>query len=577
MRKRVISPKCFHIKFLVCTILIFTLVGCQSEKNGMIPLNEPITLSPLSIPELEFSTYFGGEWNDSISVIKMDKDGNIYLGGETDSSDFPIKNAFQNEIHGNTDAFLAKISSDGKLLWSTYLGGLNEFNHSPSMNWLYSGDMGELNEEVINSIVVTDEVIYVGGYTHAESFPDLKYSMPHQYWFLNSFIAEFTTDGRLINTMDIPYIEKNGYLVLQDFQWINEDTIIMTGIQALWEDKLNGERDYCIASLHFDEHEMGNSLKLNWKHTIPSWKEDQENNPEENTAINRSLFSKRFSKLSLSLYNDQIYIACTTEYPGYQERKELKTEANYLRQYGYIACYDVDGETIWDQYLKGKERPEDQNISEKPYVGHYGNTFINNIVVNTKGVYVAGSTVATPEYPLPKQWVDQDFPPNSMDQYNGFIAKMSHEGILKYTRLIGGNNREEISDMVVSPDERVWIIGTTQSKNFPLVNQMQDSLKENQACFVSVFSPNLKLEYSTYWAGQGYESTDEEKFTYDVNDRMRTSGEYILVDSNSFIITGETTSNTFTVKNAFQENHFIKINDVNTSIFLSFFTFQPKD
>ncbi len=573
MRKKVVSLKHFHIKFLVCTMLIFTLVGCQSKKNGMIPLNEPITLSPLSIPDLAFSTYFGGRSDDSISVMKKDKGGNIYVGGETSSSDFPIKKAFQKEIHGNRDAFLSKISPDGQLLWSTYLGGDNEFNHSPNMNRLYGGDMGELYNEVINSIVITDEVIYVGGYTHAESFPDLKYSMPHQYWFLNSFIAAFTTDGTLIYTMDIPYVEKNGYLVLQSFQWINEDTIIMTGIQSLWESKSNGEYDYCIASLHFAEHEMGSCLQLNWKHTIPSWKEDQENNSEENTAVSYSFFSKRISKISLSLYKNQIYVACTTEYPSYNERKKTGIEASYCRQYGYISCYDVDGEILWDQYLKGKEKPEDQNTSKEPYAKHYGNTFINKIVVNEKGIYLAGNTVAAPEYPLHKQLIDPELSSDAIRQLNGFIAKMSHKGNLEYTYLIGGNNREEISDMVVDADERIWVTGTTQSENFPLVNQIQDSLIENQAAFVSVFSPNLQLEFSTYWKGQGYTPTDEEELPYDANYRMRTNGECIVVDSNSFVVAGETTSNTFPTKNAFQEKHFINIRDVKTSIFLSFFTF----
>lgn len=573
MRKKVVSLKYFHIKFLVCMSLVFTLIGCQSEKNVIIQLDKPVVFPTLSISELAFSTYFGGRSDDSISVMKKDKDGNIYMGGETSSSDFPIKKAFQKEIHGNRDAFLSKISPDGQLLWSTYLGGDNEFNHSPNMNWLYGGDMGELYNEVINSIVITDEVIYVGGYTHAESFPDLKYSTPHQYWFLNSFIAAFTIDGTLIDTMDIPYIEKNGYLVLQDFQWINEDTIIMTGIQSLWENELNGEYDYCIASLHFVEHEVGPFLQLNWKHTVPLWKEDQENNPEENTAVNYSFFSKRISKMSLSLYKNQIYIACTTEYPGYNERRKTGIEASYHRQYGYIACYDVDGEILWDQYLKGKEKPEDQNTSKEPYAKHYGNTFINKIVVNEKGIYLAGNTVATPEYPLPKQLIDPELAPDEMDQQNGFIAKMSHKGNLEYTYLIGGNNREEISDMVVGADERIWVTGTTQSKNFPLVNQIQDSLIENQAAFVSVFSPTLQLEYSTYWAGQGYAPTNEEELPYDADYRMRSNGECIVVGSNFFVIAGETTSNTFSVKNAFQEKHLINIRDVKTSIFLSFFTF----
>jgi len=57
-----------------------------------------------------FSTYLGGNGNESPAGIAVDASGSIYVAGYTDSSDFPVTSAaLQNTLGGNTDAFVAKI------------------------------------------------------------------------------------------------------------------------------------------------------------------------------------------------------------------------------------------------------------------------------------------------------------------------------------------------------------------------------------------------------------------------------------------------------------------------------------
>ena len=54
----------------------------------------------------------------------MDVQGNVYVTGNTGSLDFPTKSAIQAKTGGSGDAFLAKLSQGGALLvYSTYLGG----------------------------------------------------------------------------------------------------------------------------------------------------------------------------------------------------------------------------------------------------------------------------------------------------------------------------------------------------------------------------------------------------------------------------------------------------------------------
>src|SRR5262249_17259801 len=77
---------------------------------------------------LVYSTYFGANGNDTVRAIAIDANGNAYVAGSTDSSDFPTLNPFQNApgIFAN-DGFVSKLNPAGNgLIYSTYLGGSND-------------------------------------------------------------------------------------------------------------------------------------------------------------------------------------------------------------------------------------------------------------------------------------------------------------------------------------------------------------------------------------------------------------------------------------------------------------------
>ena len=57
-----------------------------------------------------YSSYLGGSADDYASAITVDLKGNAYVTGQTTSSDFPVRNAFQSTYQGLIDAFVVKIS-----------------------------------------------------------------------------------------------------------------------------------------------------------------------------------------------------------------------------------------------------------------------------------------------------------------------------------------------------------------------------------------------------------------------------------------------------------------------------------
>jgi len=97
-------------------VLASTRSSSYSTSNGIEAYNSGndillVEIDPGASTEL-FSTYLGGAGNDAPAGMAVDSNGNIYVAGSTDSSDFPTsQGAFQSSLGGHTDAFVAKISA----------------------------------------------------------------------------------------------------------------------------------------------------------------------------------------------------------------------------------------------------------------------------------------------------------------------------------------------------------------------------------------------------------------------------------------------------------------------------------
>ncbi|MFA7153489.1 MAG: SBBP repeat-containing protein, partial [Methanoregulaceae archaeon] len=73
---------------------------------------------------LVYSTYIGGKSQDAGRSIAVDEQGSAYITGLTRSLNYPTMAAFQPSSGGIVDAFMSRISPDGRSLeYSTYLGG----------------------------------------------------------------------------------------------------------------------------------------------------------------------------------------------------------------------------------------------------------------------------------------------------------------------------------------------------------------------------------------------------------------------------------------------------------------------
>lgn len=78
-----------------------------------------INEEPGNPPEVVWETFLP---DSSVRGVEVDSDGAIYVTGETTGEGW-TSGGFDTSYGGDTDAFVAKFSADGQMIWSTYVGG----------------------------------------------------------------------------------------------------------------------------------------------------------------------------------------------------------------------------------------------------------------------------------------------------------------------------------------------------------------------------------------------------------------------------------------------------------------------
>ncbi|MGE5362806.1 MAG: SBBP repeat-containing protein [Bacteroidota bacterium] len=110
--------------FVTILTQIFLLLSCQLLfAQSKILLHETTPCSNNAV--IGTSGYFGGMYSDIVYDMCIDRDGYIYLTGETTSPDFPVLGAVQPARGGGYgDAFITKLKPDGReIVFSTFIGG----------------------------------------------------------------------------------------------------------------------------------------------------------------------------------------------------------------------------------------------------------------------------------------------------------------------------------------------------------------------------------------------------------------------------------------------------------------------
>ena len=136
----------------------FIIIGTTTSTDGDVPANQggsDIWLIKLDLEgEIEWSQTFGGKGDDRGTAVIPLEGGGYLIGGESSSNNGDM----QSLHHGGLDSWVAKVSSQGRLLWERHYGGVaNE--KVCRMHQLPSGEFLIIN----SSDSPTDETQYKYG------------------------------------------------------------------------------------------------------------------------------------------------------------------------------------------------------------------------------------------------------------------------------------------------------------------------------------------------------------------------------------------------------------------------------
>jgi len=130
---------------------------------------------------LAYSTYLGGSGDERAFDIDVDAAGNAYVTGFTRSQNFPTRNPLQSSLAGTQDIYVAKFSTGGALVYSTYLGG-----------------SGIESTEGAGIAVDAAGSVYLSGGTSSTDFPTHNPLQPANAGGTDAFITKLAPDGRTL-------------------------------------------------------------------------------------------------------------------------------------------------------------------------------------------------------------------------------------------------------------------------------------------------------------------------------------------------------------------------------------------
>jgi hypothetical protein len=402
---------------------------------------------------LVYFTYFGGSGNDAAYGLAVDSNGDAYIAGVTDSTNFPAYNAIQTNISGtinpqlgvyHTDAFVAELDPSGsKLVFSTYLGG-------------------ESTDAAFGVAVDSAGNVYVTGCTYSTNFP-VKCPVPYKLagttnLFLNRLACTNTVDHnanafitKITLTPDSNTLAYSTYFGGQNFDvgtGITVDSsnnVFVTGYTA----STNFPTAHAILQQFFQTNFPGTTNQAIITNTVNG-----------------------------SLLNGSTKISASPD--------------------AFVARFDSTG----------------TNLVYSTYLGGTNNDTAYGITCDAAGNACVVGATASPSFPNTVQNFITNGLANNLNLLlpattNAFLTQITWNGTnagIGYSAVFGGSRMDVGYGVAIDPiSGNIFVVGSTISTNFPTYNipgLLRATNSGKSDVFVTAFNPAATaLLYSTYLGG----------------------------------------------------------------------------
>lgn len=503
-------------------------------------------LSLIIDPTLSFSTYLGGSGAERARGVAVDGSGNVYVAGFTSSMNFPVTSgAFQAGYAGGTsdmvngDAFVAKYSPTGALLFLTYLGGSKD-------------------DIAIALAADSSGSAYVTGYTNSSDFPVTANALQKVFGGYvgagfalrlgDAFVSKLSPDGKSLvySTYLGGSSDDGGFAIALDSSnnayvagtTLSRNFPTTTGAYQTVNQGSGGQENFPL---------FGGGLSA----IVGGDVFISKINPAGSALVYSTLLGGNEDDVAAALAVDS---AGNAYVGGYTLSRNFPTTTGALQ----TAFGGVEAQNYFFNFGDGfisKINPSGTALVYSTLVGGGGDDWVSSLTVDSSGnVYATGSTTSI-NFPVTRGALQSSFYgpfalPEDVDMFFGdaFVLKLNPTGTgLVFSTFLGGSGDDCGLAIALDGAENILIAGFSNSTDFPVTPDAFQpalagpgfiSIRETfgDGFIVQLAANGASKMYGTYLGGTG----DDAIFSV------------ALGSSGTLYFAGMTVSSDFPVKNAAQ-------------------------
>ena len=418
-------------------LLLSVAAQCLSQRVAM-SANTPL-----------FASTLGGNQSDTIRAIATDAALNIYVAGETYSTDFPGP-ATSDSARSAGDAFVVKLNSSGtQILYSVVLSGAS-YDSARGIAVDSSG-----NAYVTGVTTSTDFPVTAGAFQRSSMSPGLE----------DAFVVKLNPAGAVLyatylggSSSDLGYaiaIDASGAAYVAG--GTNSVNFPVTGSAP--QRTFRGGFDCFVAKLDPSGATLSYSTYLGGE-SIDVCK---------GIAVDAS---------------GAAFVTGTTTSTSFPVTGALQPALS-----GWSDAFLTKISSAGDRFLFST------------YLGGEGADDGNVVRVDSAGVVYVGGDTSSIGFPVTSGGMQKLY----HGGYDGFVCAVANDGSrIVFATYLGGSGADVINDLFVGQDGSIVVAGYTSSIDFPVVQSFQSSFGGSFDAFAAVLGAGgTTLDFASYLGGGG--------------------------------------------------------------------------
>lgn len=423
-------------------------------------------------PVLSFSTLLGGSGDDLCADMRINASGEAFICGITSSADFPVLSGYDNTFNSNDDIFLTKFNAPGNnIIFSTFLGGSND--------------------DLSNAMTLFGD-IFISGHTFSNDFPTVNPVDGSLNGAADVIVARIGAAG---NTLSFStYLGGNGGEAANDIV-VRCQPPCLTPTLRIWIAGLTTSTDFPTLN-YFDNTLSGDADAFL---TLLSL-----------TTLSGSITYSTYFGGDSSDYATGLVVKGNSPYYPYicgstssPDLPAVNAHDNTLSGStdGFMAGFDIAGNgqlfLMVSTFIGGAEMN--------------GVETANSMALNSNGDFIIGGIASSAGLATAGVFDNS---------YGGLIDALvsAYSGSnysLLFRTYLGGTDQDVLypfssgsRNIAVDNQDNIYVIGTTESSDFPVVDPFDASLGGNGDSFAAKISPDgSNLLFCSYLGGSDYESS----------------------------------------------------------------------